>query len=49
MIEVHITNIHKRDALYRNSQVSLVATGVICGLGPYGYIAAMHALAQMAK
>jgi 3-dehydroquinate dehydratase len=29
--------------------VSRITTGVICGLGPHGYIAAMHTLAQLAK
>ena len=49
VIEVHISNIHARDKHHRHSKISSVASGVICGLGPYGYIAAMHALAQMAK
>ena len=49
VIEVHVTNIHRREAFRRDSYVSKAATGVICGLGPYGYIAAMHALAQMSK
>src|SRR6185437_3404381 len=47
VIEVHISNIHARDEHHRHSKISSVATGVIAGLGPYGYIAAMHALAQM--
>jgi 3-dehydroquinate dehydratase-2 len=46
-LEVHISNIHARDEYHRHSKISFVATGVICGLGPYGYIAAMHAIAQM--
>jgi 3-dehydroquinate dehydratase II len=49
VIEVHISNIHARDEDHRHSKISSAATGVICGLGPYGYIAAMHALAQMTK
>jgi 3-dehydroquinate dehydratase-2 len=49
VIEVHISNIHARDEYHRHSKISSVATGVICGLGSYGYVAAMHALAQMAK
>ena len=49
VLEVHISNIHARDKHHRNSKISSVASGVICGLGPYGYIAAMHAVAQMAK
>lgn len=44
--EVHITNIHRRDSLYQHSLVSLVATGVICGFGPFGYELALRALAQ---
>ena len=49
MLEVHISNIHARDELHRHSKISSTATAVICGLGPYGYIAAMHAVAEMAK
>jgi 3-dehydroquinate dehydratase-2 len=49
VLEVHISNIHARDEYHRYSKISSVATGVICGLGPYGYIAAMHALAELAK
>ena len=48
VLEVHISNIHARDELHRHSKISSAATAVICGLGPYGYIAAMHAVAQMA-
>jgi 3-dehydroquinate dehydratase-2 len=48
--EVHITNIHRRDPLYQHSLVSLAATGVICGFGPYGYEMAIRAVArQMAE
>jgi 3-dehydroquinate dehydratase-2 len=49
VVEVHISNIHARDELHRHSKISSAATAVICGLGPYGYVAAMHAVAQMAK
>jgi len=49
VVEVHISNIHARDELHRHSKISSAATAVICGLGPYGYIAAMGAVAQMAK
>lgn len=28
-------------------RIALVATGVMCGLGPFGYIAALHAVANM--
>jgi 3-dehydroquinate dehydratase II len=47
IIEVHISNIHARDELHRHSILSGVSTGVICGLGPYGYIVAMQAAAHM--
>jgi 3-dehydroquinate dehydratase II len=49
VLEVHISNIHARDEYHRHSKISSVASGVICGLGPYGYIAAMQAAVEMAK
>jgi 3-dehydroquinate dehydratase II len=45
-IEVHISNIHARDELHRHSITSSASTAVICGLGPYGYVAALVAAAQ---
>lgn len=48
IIELHVSNIHARDELHRHSIVSGAATGVICGLGTYGYIVAMQAAAHMA-
>ena len=47
IIEVHISNIHARDELHRHSKLSAVATAVICGLGPYGYIVGMQAALHM--
>lgn len=46
VIEVHITNIHQRAEQYRHSLISLAATGVICGLGPGGYLLAVRAVAE---
>ena len=46
IVEVHISNIHRREAIYHKSYVSLAATGVICGLGPFGYEAAVSFLAE---
>jgi 3-dehydroquinate dehydratase-2 len=46
VIEVHITNIHQRDEQYRHLLISLAARGVICGLGPEGYLLAMRAVAS---
>jgi 3-dehydroquinate dehydratase-2 len=45
-IEVHISNIHARDELHRHSITSTAVTAVICGLGPYGYLAAILAAVQ---
>ena len=49
VVEVHITNIHRRESIYHNSLVSLAAIGVICGLGPLGYELALTALAERLK
>ena len=46
MVEVHISNIHRRESIYHKSLVSLAALGVICGLGPLGYDLALTALAE---
>ncbi len=49
IIELHISNIHKREAYYHNSYVSKVATAIIAGLGAKGYavaVRAMHDLLQ---
>ena len=45
IMEVHISNIHQREAIYHHSLVSTAATGVLCGLGPLGYELALQALA----
>jgi 3-dehydroquinate dehydratase-2 len=49
VVEVHISNIHARDEHHRHSKISHAATAVICGLGPYGYVAALRALTEMKK
>ncbi|OAA43632.1 Dehydroquinase, class II [Metarhizium rileyi] len=41
-IEVHISNVHAREAFRRHSYLSDKAIGVICGLGVYGYEAALE-------
>jgi 3-dehydroquinate dehydratase-2 len=46
LVEVHVTNIHRREEQYRHSLVSLVATGVICGFGVGGYLLALRAVAE---
>lgn len=42
-IEVHISNIHAREAFRQHSYLSDIAKGVICGLGPQGYELALQA------
>ncbi len=44
IIELHISNIHRREEIYHRSLVSKVATGVIAGLGPDGYPIAVRAM-----
>jgi 3-dehydroquinate dehydratase II len=47
VIEVHITNIHRRDEFRHRSYVSKAAVGVICGLGIRGYALALTAMADL--
>jgi 3-dehydroquinate dehydratase-2 len=46
LIEVHITNVHKREEFRHKSLISDVATGVIVGLGVDGYTLALRWLAE---
>jgi len=47
VVEVHVTNIHRREEFRHHSFVSKAAVGVICGLGIRGYALALTALAEM--
>jgi len=47
VIEVHLSNIFRRDQFRQHSYVSLAATGVICGLGGKGYELAIEAMANI--
>lgn len=47
VIELHISNIHRREAIYHRSLVSGVATAVIAGLGARGYPTAVRCLLDM--
>ncbi|WP_236208098.1 type II 3-dehydroquinate dehydratase [Pseudomonas tohonis] len=42
VIEVHLSNVHKREAFRQHSFVSAIAVGVICGLGSDGYRAGVQ-------
>ncbi len=47
IIELHISNIHRREAYYHHSFVSKAATAVIAGLGPGGYVVALRAIQDL--
>jgi len=49
VIEVHLSNIYRRENFRRRSYVSRAATGVICGLKGHGYVLALEAMARMQK
>jgi 3-dehydroquinate dehydratase-2 len=47
VIEVHLSNIFRREPYRQHSYMSLAAKGVICGLGPKGYELALDAMADL--
>ena len=49
IIELHISNIHKREPYYHHSYVSKVATAVIAGLGTHGYRVATGSMLELLK
>jgi 3-dehydroquinate dehydratase-2 len=46
VFELHISNVHKREAVYHHSLMSAVATAVIMGLGVDGYRSAVEAMVR---
>jgi 3-dehydroquinate dehydratase-2 len=44
IFELHVSNVHRREAIYHRSLMSAVATAVIMGLGPDGYRVAVEAM-----
>tara|TARA_B100001250_G_scaffold292041_1_gene253672 strand:- start:255 stop:701 length:447 start_codon:yes stop_codon:yes gene_type:complete len=48
-IELHISNIYKREEFRHKSMISAVVKGVICGLGSNGYILAINAMHELLK
>jgi len=47
VVEIHITNIHRREEFRQHSYVSKAAVGIICGLGIRGYALALNAMADL--
>jgi 3-dehydroquinate dehydratase-2 len=47
VIELHISNVHRREPIYHRSLVSPVATAVMAGLGARGYPTAVRVLREM--
>ena len=47
IVEVHLSNLFRRDSFRQQSFVAMAATGLICGLGAQGYLLALDALAGL--
>jgi 3-dehydroquinate dehydratase-2 len=47
VVEVHLSNVFRREEFRWHSYVSRAATGVICGLGAQGYLFALDAMARL--
>ncbi|SOD95877.1 type II 3-dehydroquinate dehydratase [Caenispirillum bisanense] len=49
VVEVHLSNIHKREPFRHHSYVSKAAHGMICGFGSHGYVLALDAVARLIR
>lgn len=47
IVEIHLSNIYKRETFRHKSMLADMVTGQICGFGPYGYTLALNAMAKM--
>ena len=47
VVEIHLSNVYKREPIRHKSMVSPLANGVICGFGPHGYELALEAVARL--
>src|SRR5262249_52962906 len=47
ILELHISNIHRREEIYHRSLISKIATAVIAGLGPRGYAVGVRAIQDL--
>ena len=49
VVEVHLSNVFRREAFRHHSYVSQAATGVICGFGRQSYLLALDAMAHLVR
>lgn len=49
VVEVHMSNIHRREPFRHHSYISKAATGIVAGLGADGYELAVEAMARLLK
>lgn len=48
-IEVHLSNIHKRESFRHHSMISAVVDGVVLGFGPMSYVMAIRGILEMTR